>query len=68
MWQENKVLTIRSWRRIFELRVWPTFETMRSSFATHATRNTTAKLQKELLNLQIYIELKLMLQKKDMMN
>ena len=26
---------------IFELRVWSSFETMRNSFATHATRNTT---------------------------
>ena len=28
-------------RRIFELRVWSTFETMRNSFATQATWNTT---------------------------
>ena len=28
--------------RIFELRVWSSFETMRNSFATHATWNTTA--------------------------
>ena len=39
---KNKVSTIRSWRRIFELRVWPTFETMGNSFATHATWKTIA--------------------------
>ena len=40
--KKNKVSTIWSWRRIFELCVWTSFETMRNSFATHATWNTTA--------------------------
>ena len=33
----------KEFQRIFELRVWFTFEAMRNSFATHATRNTTTK-------------------------
>ena len=37
----NKVSTIWSRRRIFELRVWSSFEIMWNSFATHATWNTT---------------------------
>jgi hypothetical protein len=40
--KKNKVSAIRSWRRIFELRVWSSFETMRNSFATNVTQNTTA--------------------------
>ena len=44
--RNKKIKFLRSDRggeylRIFELRVWPTFETMRNSFAIHATRNTT---------------------------
>ena len=40
--KKNKVSTISSWKRIFELRVCSSFETMWNSFATHATWNTTA--------------------------
>ena len=40
--KKNKVSTIGSRRRIFELRVWSSFKTMWNSFTTHATWNTIA--------------------------
>ena len=42
--RNKKIKFLRSERgeEIFELRVWPSVETMSNSFATHATWNTTA--------------------------
>ena len=43
--RNKKIKCLRSDRggEYFDLRVWSSFETMRNSFATHATRNTTAQ-------------------------